>query len=82
MKFYLDRDAGLIWCARCVPAEVATICTRDVGRRGERPHYLEVQSGDLMVSADYLRDLRSARTPLLRVRARCHECGEAQPPAS
>lgn len=69
MPFYVDRDEGFIWCARCVPAAIGLLSqeydeSRKSGRRQER-----------FMQADALRATPFLAIATVTVALRCCECG-------
>lgn len=69
MRFYADREEGLVWCERCVPAEVGLLArerTTATGRKRHLSRYVVVERKRFM-------------TGTLSVPARCSSCGAVAP---
>jgi hypothetical protein len=75
MSVYVDRYEGLIWCVRCVPAEVELLSReygkprKSAGKRAKRAErFMQVNA---LRAAPFGRDRLEAKEIALR----CCECG-------
>jgi hypothetical protein len=72
MSVYVDRYEGLIWCVRCVPAEIELL-SRDFGE--PRKSAGSGQRAERFMQVNALRAAPFGRDRLEAVALRCCECG-------